>query len=64
MGNYLSEVGSNCLVIVNNKIMKMLIIGNCVKDNDGILHDYVGVDAEKGYNGNVYFFEHREIIDI
>ena len=62
MGDYLFGVGTTHKVISNNKIVEMLIIGCCVKDDTGAIHDYAGVPGGTGFKGQVYYFEHRELL--
>ena len=49
MGDYLFGVGTKHKVISNNKIVEMLIIGCCVKDDTGAIHDYAGVPGGTGF---------------
>lgn len=63
MGDYLFEVGSIVKVQQpNNKNCKMLIIGTCIEDNEGKMHDYAGVPYPAGYSNEIACFEHRELI--
>lgn len=62
MGTYLFGIGKEVEVIVNNEIVKMLIIGACVTDEDNYMHDYAGVPVPKGFTGKIYYFEHRELV--
>lgn len=64
MGDYLLKVGIGTDVVVNNKLMNLLIIGTCIEDNENILFDYVGIPSQEGYKGTLYYFNHREIVDI
>ena len=48
MGSYLFGVGRKVEVIVNNELVEMLIIGNCVADNNN-MHDYAGVPVSNGF---------------
>lgn len=62
MGDYLFEVGSIVKVQrKDNKSHKMLIIGTCVEDEEGNMHDYAGVPYPAGYSDKIACFEHREL---
>jgi hypothetical protein len=64
MSNFLFKPGQAVSVHGKNGIEDMLIIGNCIRDQNDVLHDYVGVPYSIGYKGSIAFFEHREIISI
>lgn len=61
MGSFLFKVGDIVSVETENRVKKMLIIGTCVKDEEGKIHDYAGVPYPDGYNGKLCCFEHREL---
>ena len=63
MGDYLFAVGNVVKVQQrDNKSHKMLIIGTCIKDTEGNMHDYAGVPYPTGYSEKIACFEHRELI--
>ncbi len=64
MSKFLFKIGNKADISINNETVKLLIIGKCVPDNDGVMHDYAGVEVSTGYRGKIIFFEHREILDI